>query len=165
LRQRAQPQGSAKAQLILQEPIFEPKIVEIDRYGEVSMHQNFAAIGTGAVIATSTLYQRGQSAFSSLEGTIYRMYEASHLAYRSAPGVGQITQFQILEPPTVSDDTLIRMKGTNKKCLGIMKSTFEAIGPKPMIAIPSLSNCFDVILPVRPKRKAKAPKKTKAKNS
>jgi hypothetical protein len=103
------------------------------------MHQNFAAIGTGAVIATSTLYQRGQSAFSSLEGTIYRMYEASHLAYRSAPGVGQITQFQILEPPTVSDDTLIRMKGTNKKCLGIMKSTFEAIGPKPMIAIPSLS--------------------------
>jgi hypothetical protein len=69
------------------------------------MHQNFAAIGTGAVIATSTLYQRGQSAFSSLEGTIYRMYEESHLAYRSAPGVGQITQFQILEPPTVSDDT------------------------------------------------------------
>ena len=84
---------------------FEPNIIEIDRYGEVSMHQNFAAIGTGAVIATSTLYQRGQSAFSSLESTIYRMYEASHLAYKSAPGVGEIPQFQNSYPrqsPTIS---------------------------------------------------------------
>ncbi len=138
---------------------FEPKIVEIDRYGEVSMHQNFAAIGTGAVIATSTLYQRGQSAFTSLESTIYRMFEAAHLAHKSAPGVGKIPQFQILDPPTVADDTLIRMKGTNQKCLEIMESTFEAIGPKPMINLPSLSNCFEVILPLRPKKKAKSSKK------
>jgi|SRR5215212_4969057 len=156
--------GFTKRELHSGDTIFEPKIVEIDRYGEVFMHQNFAAIGTGAVIAKSTLYQRGQSAFTSLESTIYRIFEASHLAYKSAPGVGQITQFQILEPPTVTDDTL-RLKGTNQKCLGIMASTFEAIGPKPMIAIPSLSNCFDVILPLRPKRKAKSPKKTKAKDS
>ena len=57
------------------------------------------------------------------------------------------------------------MKGTNQKCLDIMKSTFEAVGPKPMIAIPSLKNCFEVILPVRPKKKAKSPNKTKAKDS
>jgi hypothetical protein len=66
------------------EVVFEPKIVEIDRYGEVFMHQNFAAIGTGAVIAKSTLYQRGQSAFTSLESTIYRT-SRHHIWHTSQP--------------------------------------------------------------------------------
>jgi hypothetical protein len=64
-----------------------PKIFTVSEYGDVIIHQNFGAIGTGSTIAECALYQRQQHQHSPLWVTLYHVYEAIRLA-RIAPGVG-----------------------------------------------------------------------------
>src|SRR5947209_16588899 len=76
-----------------------PNIFRIEEDGEIHHCQNFSAIGTGSVIAHTALYQREQKGDSSIEETLYNLYEASRLA-RIAPGVGEIGEFAMFEPST-----------------------------------------------------------------
>jgi hypothetical protein len=119
----------------------DPQIIEIDRYGEVSSHQNFAAVGTGSVIAKSTLYQREQSAFLPLERTLYHLYEAARLATKSAPGVGKIDYFLVVDP-VLDDEGGLHLAIANKKCLDVMAATYQAIGPRPAIPIEKFDDSY-----------------------
>ena len=55
--------------------------------GAVWRCDNFAAIGSGSIIAEATLMQRGHSELWQLNRTIYAVYEAHKLG-SIAPGVG-----------------------------------------------------------------------------
>lgn len=115
--------------------VITPHIIEIDRYGEVTSHQNFGAVGTGSVIAKSTLYQREQSAFRPIEATLYHLYEAAKLAAGTAPGVGEIQQFFMLDPPTEKGREVEVLSFTDTS-LQAMKVVFEEVGQKPLAEIP-----------------------------
>jgi hypothetical protein len=132
----------------------EPHIIEIDRYGEVSLHQNFGAIGTGSVIAKSTLYQREQTAFHGIEGTLYHLYEASRLASKTAPGVGVIREFLVVDPPA-DEEVHVRLWRTTEKCMEGMEKIFQDVGPKPLIVIAKLGS--DDLHFIEPLRKAGPP--------
>lgn len=122
-------------------------IVEVDRYGEVEVHQNFAAIGSGSVIAKSTLYQREQSKSNSIERTIYNLYEAGRLAHASAPSVGAIVEFLVVLPPP-NGEVEIKVSRTNLKCLTALEKVFQTVGPKPVKGIPTLDlSCFEPVEP------------------
>jgi hypothetical protein len=111
--------------------VVESQIIEIDRYGEVSLHQNFGSIGTGSVIAKSTLYQREQTHIRSPEQTMYHLYEAAKLAAGTAPGVGEIDTFLIIKPS--EDETeVVRIALSTHKSREIMEKTFQEVGPKPL---------------------------------
>src|SRR6185503_4661400 len=53
-----------------------PNLFQIKRYGDVEKADHFAAIGSGAVIAESVLYQREQKHSNELNETLYNVYEA-----------------------------------------------------------------------------------------
>ncbi|MDX6696210.1 MAG: Proteasome subunit [Blastocatellia bacterium] len=126
----------------------EPHIIEIDTNGEVYSHQNFAAIGTGAVIAKSTMYHRGQTRFKTLEATLYTLYEASRMAYGTAPGVGEIKHFNVIER---KDNGGIEITRTNEKCMKVLEAKFDELGPKPLGWIPAMdASCFYERRPATP---------------
>jgi len=106
----------------------EPFIFEIDQFGEVIQHDNFGAIGTGAVIAKSILYQRRQIMGLTLEYTLYNLYEASRLA-RIAPGVGEITEFGVMTCKK-KDESLNSLRVTTPACLEKLDETFKIVGPQ-----------------------------------
>jgi len=114
-----------------------PRIIEIDRYGEVFQHQNFAAIGTGSIIAKSTLYQREQMSFLALDQTLYHVYEAAKLAHSTAPGVGEI---EFLVVAYADDEGAMRLAQTTPTCLETMSRLFAEVGPKSITSIPALGD-------------------------
>lgn len=123
----------------------DPQIVEIDRFGEVYVHQNFAAIGTGAVIAKSQLYLREQFSRQSVENTLYHLYEAATLAAHTAPGVGEIDEFVIFNPPFGEDEREIF--AVTEKGMKVLDKTFKKIGPKPMIDLARFdADCFEKVV-------------------
>jgi hypothetical protein len=129
--------GFTKRTNLLGAEVIEPHIVEIDRYGEVTIHPNFAAIGTGTMIAGATLYQRGQQAFTSVERTVYHMYEAARLASKSAPSVGAVEEFLVLDPPA-GDYELTKLWRVGAGCLYRMGAVFGEVGPRPLTEIAEL---------------------------
>lgn len=77
----------------------EASLFVIHSDGEVTEHQNFAAIGSGHAIAEAMLYLRGLNIFDRLEKTLYTLYEAAQQV-RIAPGVGEIgSLFVLVQPP------------------------------------------------------------------
>lgn len=125
----------------------DPNIIEIDRNGEVTLHQNSASIGNGSVIADSTLYQREQNAYGTLETTLYHLYEASKPAHFTAPSVGAIGEFLVIDSPEEKGGKIGMMRA-NAKCLEIMEETFQIVAPKTLPPIVKLEDdCFEVIVP------------------
>jgi hypothetical protein len=57
--------------------------------------ENFAAIGSGSIVAESVLHSRANRLGMPLKMTLYQVYEAKRLG-ESAPGVGARTTFTIL---------------------------------------------------------------------
>ena len=112
-----------------------PQLFEIDKFGDVTSHQNFAAIGTGSIVAKSTLYQRTQKRTISLNKTLYHFYEAAKLAHQSAPSVGEIDQFVIIEPIDPPDSPM-RVTQTTTKCFQLLEKTFKKVGPKRVTNVP-----------------------------
>lgn len=140
--------------------VVEPHIVEIDRYGEVSLHQNFGAIGTGSVIAKSTLYQREQQAFLPLEETLYHLYEAARLASKSAPSVGEIHQLQILDQLR-NEENEVTLTSTNYDSFRVLGEVFQQVGQKPLIPIEKLTaKHFKIIIPVEEKKNQQSDSET-----
>jgi hypothetical protein len=74
------------------------------RVGDTFEHcENFAAVGSGAFIASGVLYQRSHSADDPLGKAVYHVYEAMDLG-SIAPGVGDEWSINILYPPGEKDD-------------------------------------------------------------
>lgn len=109
----------------------QPFLFSIAEDGEVTEHQNFAAIGTGSVIARSTLYYRQQNQYTTIEETLYNLFEASQLA-KIAPGVGEITEFVIMLPPEKGKYEVSKFYRTNDHYRKLLQKTFKRIGPKPL---------------------------------
>jgi len=103
-------------------------LFSIEGDGGVVRHQNFAAIGTGSVIARSTLYQRAQTWQLGIEPTLYNLYEAAQLA-RIAPGVGDISEFLVT---TSSEDGRLEGRITSPEYRKLLGKTFKSVGPKPL---------------------------------
>jgi hypothetical protein len=74
-----------------------PHIFTINADGRVCREDNFAAIGTGSIIAQSVMYQRKLDSFGPLARTIYVVYEAMRLA-RIAPGVDHRMTIIVVRP-------------------------------------------------------------------
>ena len=120
-----------------------PSIFCIDEDGEVIRRQNFAAIGTGAVIAEAVLYQREQQNVDNIPTTLYNVFEAAAISEKSkAPGVGETRTFGLVAPsPSVNKINVVSMTGF--ETLAILKKYFEEYGPKSITDVSKLSvKCF-----------------------
>jgi hypothetical protein len=115
-----------------------PCIFTIHNDGEVVGYENFAAIGTGSLIAESVLFQREQQSTDSFERTLYNVYEAARLG-RIAPGVGDTQDFLLVSPP-IEDDSHIGISSVTRKGLGLLDETFKTVGPKALIDVPVITD-------------------------
>jgi len=118
-----------------------PHIYFMGGDAEVIRQENFAAIGTGDVIAQSLLHYREQHLAMPLEKTLYHMYEAFLMAYQSkAPGVGDISQVAVLSPG--SNNTVTVRLGLSS-LMRHLDLSFQKYGPKMVGDIPPLpSKCL-----------------------
>lgn len=74
-------------------------IFRVDSNGEVTLEDNFRAIGSGETIAEGNLAFRNQRIVNSVEETLYHVYESTRLAVEAkAPGVGDTELFFVLTP-------------------------------------------------------------------
>lgn len=104
-----------------------PYIFSIDDTGDVSHRQNFAAIGSGSVVAEAVLYQRSQHETNNIGRTLYNVYEAAALAHKSnAPGVGRTRTFILIEP-TDGDNKVGFIKTDALKAL---ERYYQKYGPR-----------------------------------
>jgi hypothetical protein len=118
-----------------------PYIFSVDEDGEVSIEENFAAIGTGGIIAESVLFQREQQIGYPLEETLYNMYEAFTIAHKSkATGVGEVSNVWIYEP---TNDGWMKSKQLTPMGESVLKVHFERYGPKRIDQSPRMdASCF-----------------------
>jgi hypothetical protein len=114
-----------------------PFIFTIHSDGEVVRYENFAAIGTGSLIAESVLFQREQQSTDTLDRTLYNVYEAARLG-RIAPGVSETHDFIVLAPPT-EDDSNVGWSYVSKPGLKMLDETFKIVGPKALIDVPKIT--------------------------
>jgi 20S proteasome alpha/beta subunit len=117
-----------------------PKIYKIDTFGTVELCENFAAIGTGATIAESVLYQRKHEALAPLGPSVYHVFEAMKLC-SVASGNGQGRTLDVLYPPGEKKKDL-----TGKTLTGaarrFLESKFNELGPKPFEGLRLPKNAF-----------------------
>jgi hypothetical protein len=91
----------------------------------VRIEENFAAVGSGAYVATPTMHQREHDNQKSLMETIYTVLEAKWLS-EVVPGVGGSTTLHVMYP----DGTLKRWSNALYDRLDYM---FGKFGPKPIL--------------------------------
>ena len=96
--------------------------------GEIAQRSHFAAIGSGAQIASSVLYQREHVFFRSITQAAYTVYEAKLLS-EIAPGVGHQTSYVLLGPPTGDSTELLRNVCVDAEERALRKA-FRRFGPK-----------------------------------
>jgi hypothetical protein len=124
-----------------------PRMYEIDRYGSVARAEHFAAIGTGAVIAESVLYQREQQLGTELNQTLYNVYEAFQVACKAnAPGVAGGPLIWVFEPDINDRHKIIPrfLNGDGKK---VLAKCFDKYGPRKTRDIPTLKDDDFTIMP------------------
>jgi 20S proteasome alpha/beta subunit len=117
-------------------------ILKVDDDGSLESCESFAAIGSGADVAESVLYQREHEDDDSVGKTVYHVFEAMLLG-SIAPGVGDEPTIDVLYPQGE------RSKGVygaylNKRGEALMKREFKKRGPKTFSNFPQIpDNCFD----------------------
>lgn len=135
-----------------------PRMLDINRYGDVERSEHFSAIGTGATVAESSLFARGQTSTTELNDTIYNAYEAFRVACRAnPPGVAGGPLIRIFEPDNNDRDLIISRYVTTSGRKTLQKC-FDKYGPKKTKNIPTLKDddfftlpdCF--LLPQREER-------------
>lgn len=115
------------------------QIFLIEESCEVKIHPDFVAIGTGSVVAQSTLFYREQGEACSVERSLYNLNEAFLLARDSAPGVGGDANATICAPnATGGMDTYLVLSKYHAK----LYAAFKRYGPKPARNVPSLEPGF-----------------------
>jgi len=114
----------------------EPYILKVHDDGSLENCENFAAIGSGEDIASSTLFQREQEADDSMSSTIYCVFEAMQIG-SIAPGVGKFFTLDVMYPQGEKDKEVYG-EWLNKKGQKFMASQFKKRGPKAFINFPRL---------------------------
>jgi 20S proteasome alpha/beta subunit len=99
----------------------DPEIYYTDSKGIVRAASHFAVIGEGEYIAASSLLRRGQNDWTSLEKTLYNVFEAKRLS-ESVGSVGKRTHIAVLEP----EERRLTSLGLDKQ----LESWFEKYGPQ-----------------------------------
>jgi hypothetical protein len=119
-------------------------IFQVDEYGRVSNCQNFGAVGTGATIAQSVLYQRAQKDQDELNKTLYNVFEAANLA-TIAPGVGKPGLLCVVRPPSRPGGK-VGAKLTTLKAHQRLDQQFKKFGPKEVVGLePIDGDCLQEI--------------------
>jgi hypothetical protein len=95
-------------------------ICTVDRWGKVAVHDHFAAIGSGDIVAEAMLNYRGHIGTLPFMQSLYHVYEARKFA-ECAPGVGHtITDLAFLDDVGVcrfmSDAGLAFLEGLRQVC-------------------------------------------------
>jgi len=101
------------------------------RDGELDRMSNFSVIGSGSYTAEPALHARGQTATTSLEDTLYNVYEAKRYAEKS-PNVGAQTFIYVLYPPEQSEGNLV-VKKITKDGYSYLRQRYRRFGPKPNV--------------------------------
>lgn len=109
------------------------RIFTIAASGDVCERDNFAAIGTGSVIAHSVLYQRNLTGDAPLERAVYVVYEALKLAINRAPGVGKLVNIVVIQPST--DEGFIEARFLKLEGFEHQEELFKVYGPKTLVDI------------------------------
>jgi 20S proteasome alpha/beta subunit len=109
-------------------------IFHVAHDGEVTLEDNFRAIGTGETIAEGNLSFRNQRVITTVEETIYHVYESTRLAYEAkTPGVGKTDLFFVLAPKENGKLEVTTITPDGQQKLG---QQWERFGPR---AVASLS--------------------------
>ena len=116
-----------------------PNLFQINRYGDVEKADHFAAIGSGAVIAESVLYQREQKLSNELNETLYNVYEAFRLASK-APGVSGEPHIWVYEPELGDSMITIVPRFLSPSGHKVLAKCFDRYGPKKARKIPTFSD-------------------------
>jgi len=119
-----------------------PKIYKIDTFGSVELCETFAAIGTGATIAESVLYQRKHGAQTPLGASVYHVFEAMKMG-SIASNDGRGYTLEVLYPPgeKKKDLTGETLTGAAKRFL---ENKFDELGPKPFKTLKLPKNALRV---------------------
>lgn len=112
----------------------DPYIYRIDEDGTLQNCDNFAAIGSGSIIAEGMLYQRQQESGMTLGRTIYHVFEAMKLG-SIASDVGEEHTIDVLYPPRERQEDVSRDTLTDKAKV-FLNRKFQSLGPKPFVNMP-----------------------------
>lgn len=106
-------------------------VYKVDDHG-LELCNNFAAIGSGSIIAEGALYQREQDYRDTVGTTLYNVYEAMKLGSIS-PTVGEEHTLNLLKAPSKKGETVkSTMADTSTATDRLLEKKFRKHGPKPM---------------------------------
>lgn len=119
----------------------DPYIYRIDDDGNSHSCDNFAAIGSGSLIAEGVLYQREQESKMTLGRTLYHVFEAMKLG-SIASDVGKEHTINIFYPPgekqkDVAGDCL------SEKAKAFLERKFDNLGPRKFSNMPLPKGFFE----------------------
>ncbi|SRR6266436_3470900 len=116
-----------------------PLLFKIDDEGTVTRVEHFAAIGSGAKVAESVLYQRKQQATTELNQTLYNVYEAFKLSSQIAPAVAGGPHIWLSEHELNNRAEIVEQCVT-RSGLKVLDRCFKKYGPKEVKNIPVLKD-------------------------
>ncbi len=96
--------------------------------GSFEACENFAAIGSGTLIAEGAFYQREHDSNLPVSHALYHVFEAMKVG-SIAPGVGKEHTIDILYPPGEKSDE-VYSEVLSTKGISFMEQQFAKLGPK-----------------------------------
>jgi len=100
----------------------QPMLIETDGNGRVAVVEDFTAIGEGAYLAQSALFQRSHIDVASLSKTLYCAFEAKKYAERVS-SVGTVTSITVIYGDGTAKN--VSMAGLNR-----LLQLFNQFGPQ-----------------------------------
>lgn len=116
-----------------------PLVFKIDNEGTVTRVEHFAAIGSGAAVAESVLYQREQKVTTELNETLYNVYEAFKISSQIAPAVAGGPNMWISEHEIFNRAEIVEQVVTTSG-IKVLERCFKKYGPKKAKNIPVLKD-------------------------
>lgn len=109
--------------------------------GSVSFEDDFAAIGSGADLATAVLRFRKQHSRRSLPDTLYRLYEAKKFA-QMEPNVGRRTYLDVLRPRGRDNNSKVAIQSLSKEGFKQLDAYYQQFGYQPIKNIAIVKKVF-----------------------
>lgn len=110
------------------------RIYTVNVDGSVEVCDNFAAIGSGSLIAEGVLFQREHESTMPLGPTIYHVFEAMKLG-SIASDVGKEHTIDVLYPPNPRAKKTVMADYLNDKGKLTMEKMFRKYGPKSFVRL------------------------------
>lgn len=104
------------------------QIYIIDGYTVRSCNETFGAVGSGAIVAETVLYQRKQESSLTVDQTLYNVYEACRLA-GGAPGVGKF-EMAVIDSTKFDERGFPESRYVGDHGKAILEKTFQKFGPR-----------------------------------